>query len=1821
MVVGLVAGLVVLVPGRVGAAVDPGVGAEGAPELWCSSSQRVALEDAGSGEWTPLQWVTVWVPAGASLWADQEGSGFSTAERSHTWLQFDSHIEVYKTSDLDGPSHPDNPFSLNVATGGVLGKFDLPSHVGYAYTNDTGVSQRFTISIKTRRGLGGADLKWSAGFTVTGGAPYVPPGCPNGLIEESESFGANPALCLPCAIQQVFGDPVDTRTGNQHMGLEGLGVSGRGGGLRFDLAYNSLGSGVDRGVGFGWSSVLSMAVTADGVDRVVTQEGGSTVRFSPDGSGGWVVPDRFSASLVAAPGGGWLFTRNHFERFRFDAAGRLVGFGDQFGNETTIARDGGGQALSMVDEANRQLVFGWNAGRLESVTDGTRSIGLVYDGAGDLVRFTDVGGGVWSYTYEGHRLKSMRKPRHDGGAAGDVVANTYDHLGRVATQTNENGELIRFEYFTPVRGATTITSGSGRKRIDYYNTAGVHTSTVSAPGTAVETVTTLVRDPDTLALEQVTSPSGVVVFENDARGNRVMARDASGRVTRWTYNLFDQVTSVSVGETGAPLLVSTVGVVTSTVAYNADGMPETVVEAAGTPDEAVSSLVYDPVHREDLREVVDGRGEHWLYTYDELTGDLVSVTDPEGNKTSMDYDSIGRLEWVVAPKGNLAGADPQLWKTTVVSDAFGRVIEETDPLGNRVKTGFDANGNMIRVETGLSAMVTTGDVTTYGYDAVDRLTSVDPPGPGARTYSYDADGRRVGFVNELGEQGGAWAYGYDGLGRLVSQRDPAGEVTSYGWDGEGRLGTITQPGGNCAVSPKTGCVTYSYDLAGRPVGVDYADPGTPDVENITYDVIGRRTHASRGGDTEMWVWDQRSRLKSHTDVNGRSTGYGWDDMSNLTSISYPGQSTPVTRAFDGAGRMVSVTDWADRLTTFGYDQNSNWSETVFPVSSQNRDVYSFDRADRMVGVTWNRGSTMLGSLAYGPRDLKGQVTTVTGTGVVAGQNRSWSYDDRDRLTSTGTEGFGFDAATNLVDADGVLQVFDPAQRLCWTSQTVEGGDCGTTPEDATTFGYDARGNRTSMTFASGATATYGFDAENRMTSAVLPTTWQDDTVRQYVPVSATRVADSAAGTGTCDGVPCARIAAGDPVAVKVVGVGGVPATGVTAVVVSIVASGTTSDGWLEVNPAGDAAAGTLPLNAGQTSAQTVTAKVAANGTIVLASDVGVDVSVDVVGYFRAPSPWVPALNYWPVTPAVTAESVSGVGTCDGSPCGTLPAGDTDIATAGHGGIPAAGVNAVTVSIVAQNSSGGHVRVAPNGSASAGELSWEAGSVGAAGVFTVPLTPDGSITLNTAGPTSIRVAVTGYWKIPTGTDTGLGLDLLDAPTRLVDTTNSTGTCDASPCATLQAMNPVDVEVTGQGGLSGDITAVMVSVTAIDPTAAGVVGVGTQEGELDGGIVVFDPAQRASTTMIVALSDTGTITIGSWTETDVAIDVIGVFRAPTRTWRYEYDTTGMRTAKQLDNTAGAGAEWRREFTWLMVGGRPLLLAEHSGEQSALVVHGPGGVPIYQVNKTGEVMYLHQDHQGSTRLTTNANGTTRNTISYETNGQIGSNSNWWLEQPLVGFASLQHDTETGYIHTGTRFYDPQSGQYTSSHPLSSIGISPYSFAGGNPTDPFGLRGAASAVGSWFMDTCGSSAGAAAGCAAFAIGVAALVFGGWAAMGGVAGLGATSASSSAGLANYLAWASITIQTVLTGMDCSHGVDASCFFNAASLVFGGVGATMGWGSSALASSAAAREVLELSVPLAAAGLASSAVGAGFGFPGLSGWADGRTAEDASRIPEVQITC
>jgi YD repeat-containing protein len=179
--------------------------------------------------------------------------------------------------------------------------------------------------------------------------------------------------------------------------------------------------------------------------------------------------------------------------------------------------------------------------------------------------------------------------------------------------------------------------------------------------------------------------------------------------------------------------------------------------------------------------------------------------------------------------------------------------------------------------------------------------------------------------------------------------------------------------------------------------------------------------------------------------------------------------------------------------------------------------------------------------------------------------------------------------------------------------------------------------------------------------------------------------------------------------------------------------------------------------------------------------------------------------------------------------------------------------------------------------------------------------------------------------------------------------------------------------------------MIAVTVIDPAATGLVGI-SPDGVDYPGIMLFDAGQNVSASMIVPVDPTtGTITVVAWAATDLAIDVIGSFTQPTRTWRYDYDTSGLRSAKELETADGTGVEWRQEHTWTAAGGLPLLLAEHQGSATSYLVYGPGGTPIYQINHTGEVIYLHQDHQGSTRLVTNANGTVRGAMAYDAHGRI--------------------------------------------------------------------------------------------------------------------------------------------------------------------------------------------------------------------------------------------
>jgi hypothetical protein len=128
--------------------------------------------------------------------------------------------------------------------------------------------------------------------------------------------------------------------------------------------------------------------------------------------------------------------------------------------------------------------------------------------------------------------------------------------------------------------------------------------------------------------------------------------------------------------------------------------------------------------------------------------------------------------------------------------------------------------------------------------------------------------------------------------------------------------------------------------------------------------------------------------------------------------------------------------------------------------------------------------------------------------------------------------------------------------------------------------------------------------------------WFGSTGASMTSVSPARVWDSRSGPG-----PVGRIGPGSSRDVAVTGTGGVPAAGVTAVVLNVTAVNPSSGTYVTVWPTGEPRplASNLNLPAGDTRPNLVIVKVGAGGQVSVANDAGsVDVLADVSGWYGLP---------------------------------------------------------------------------------------------------------------------------------------------------------------------------------------------------------------------------------------------------------------------------------------------------------------------------------------------------------------------------------------------------------------------------------------------------------------------------------------------------------------------------------------------------------------------------------------------------------------------------
>jgi len=165
-------------------------------------------------------------------------------------------------------------------------------------------------------------------------------------------------------------------------------------------------------------------------------------------------------------------------------------------------------------------------------------------------------------------------------------------------------------------------------------------------------------------------------------------------------------------------------------------------------------------------------------------------------------------------------------------------------------------------------------------------------------------------------------------------------------------------------------------------------------------------------------------------------------------------------------------------------------------------------------------------------------------------------------------------------------------------------------------------------------------------------------------------------------------------------------------------------------------------------------------------------------------------------------------------------------------------------------------------------------------------------------------------------------------------------------------------------------------------------------------------------------------------------------------YAYNGDGLRMRKTVAGAATA-------FAWELLGAAPLLLA--AGQTQ--FIYGLGGRPLEQVNPDGSVLWIHQDHQGSTRILTNSEGRIAARYSYGAYGQRsnadGGDDGSVAQTPLL-FAGQFTDSESGFEYLRARYYDQTTGQFLTRDPMAGVTRHPYLYANGNPVngaDPTGL------------------------------------------------------------------------------------------------------------------------------------------------------------------------
>jgi hypothetical protein len=320
----------------------------------------------------------------------------------------------------------------------------------------------------------------------------------------------------------------------------------------------------------------------------------------------------------------------------------------------------------------------------------------------------------------------------------------------------------------------------------------------------------------------------------------------------------------------------------------------------------------------------------------------------------------------------------------------------------------------------------------------------------------------------------------------------------------------------------------------------------------------------------------------------------------------------------------------------------------------------------------------------------------------------------------------------------------------------------------------------------------------------------------YHAVRPTRVLDTRSGLGASG-----PVAIGSTTVLTVTGAHGVPATGVSAVALTVTVTAPTASGQLSASAHGAPAPATSNLNfvAGATAPNLVVVPVSSGGQVDLRLAGGkgtAQLVADIAGWVESGTATEPG-SIRTVAPSRLLDTRSG----NGAPVGAVRGGDTvRLAVAGRGGVPATGVGAVFLNLTATSgTSAGQVTAGAEitSAVSTTSLNYATGQT-VADLALVKVSPAGTVDLHVTGTGTVHLVADVAAYTVGGSPTATGAVGPVEPTRVLNTRTAVDS-NAGPVFGGRRLT-VQPTLTPEMP-SAPVAAVALAITATEASAAAVV----------------------------------------------------------------------------------------------------------------------------------------------------------------------------------------------------------------------------------------------------------------------------------------------------------------------------------------------------------------------------------------------------------------